>query len=226
MNQSPTLPQPPAELPKPKSKLWLWIILIIVVLTAAGYFGWTWYSGKSTISTITTPTTSTTTPTASVFTADWKTYKNEKNKYSFRYPIDWWILEDSIVADTEANSQSDYIILKAQNDDSGYYMTITRFINSEKSLDELLTATMTGEDPATYTASDIILAGIPAKKIDITQRSGMKYLDVGGQILENNENIYIVKNENKVTQIIISGQIWKQYKTIFEQVLSTFQFTQ
>lgn len=64
---------------------WLWITLIIVAVF--GGFFTAWYllmgPGKTPVATTTTPTTTTD------VTANWKTYTDTVNGFSFKYPSDW-----------------------------------------------------------------------------------------------------------------------------------------
>lgn len=81
--------------------------LIVVILAAAGFFGWNYLQKQKVVTPVVAPITTTEitpsimpstapTTTADISTADWKTYTNDKNGFSFKYPSDWTKGEDNV----------------------------------------------------------------------------------------------------------------------------------
>lgn len=214
MNQSPTLPEPSAELPKPKSKIKLWIVLIIVVLIAVGYFGWT-YLGKSKTETITTPATTTTTPAiAPVSTADWKTYTNTNYGFSLKYPSTYNVKEESKNIIFKSPEQKN-IALNALN------------VQINASMQEK-------EETWKLPLDEIVQKGIESKSIGIPQKitlSGKSaYEGVSKGLIneyliisKNNDNLYelLFESGNNNTLAENKSALTETQKTM----LSTFQFT-
>lgn len=95
---------PPQDQPQPTNNStnpFLWIILVIVILVIAGYGVYAYMTGNTNTNTANTVvTTNQNTNTASninanIDTSDWQVYTNEKYGFSFRYPSDWTIEEQS-----------------------------------------------------------------------------------------------------------------------------------
>lgn len=61
----------------------IYVIIIIALLAVAGFFGYKYYSKSQ------TPISN----SQNFETAGWKTYTNEKFKYSLKYPNDWQVWE-------------------------------------------------------------------------------------------------------------------------------------
>jgi len=99
------------------------ILLIVVVALIAGGGVWWYMSKKSTSTTTTTSSTTaisvktTTTTSTATQTAGWKTYTSSQYKFSFKYPADWTVDEQ-----TEEQIPSSFFVnlsspsTKAEND--------------------------------------------------------------------------------------------------------------
>lgn len=214
MNQSPTLPQPPAELPKPKSKLWPWIVLIIVVLIVAGYFGWTWYSGKSKIKTTTTTTTTTPTITpeegiiATTSNPEWKMYTNPRVNYQFEFPAKNLSLDlhESIkYPSTDAGNAKDDDLVQFATNNSSYGVRTTVGVN-EKTIEDWLQTPERVGGLSGYTKTTV------GNKTAYTDKEWLSTYVMSGN------NVYQIDAH-------VGSAPKTETDPIYEHFFSTFQFT-
>lgn len=226
--QTPTVPASPQ---KPKKK-WLMpgiIGLLIVALGITGYFTYQYFKpqkeaiGPAPGDPIPTITTA---PTPDP-TAGWETYSG--NGYSFKYP-------KGLKSDTEAAGQGvesirvQFIgpkqVASGRTETSlfdGYSFVVTKISSNttktaqQQAQEERINSEENcGFDQSTISpATQTQIAGINATQYSVTECFG----DYTNSYLENNNNIY------RITQLYTGEEPEKQdYKTITNQILSTFKF--
>ena len=149
-------------------------------------------------------------------TANWKTFTNQAYKYMLKYPAAWTIdtshLTDALSTVTFSSPDLKY------STDSGfpsYGATIN--INAEKTdlhtLDELYTQIAGNRLTKVRSKSYIVLDGV----------KGLR-LQIGGVEMPDGTDIHFIHNGNHY-----SLQFWEigvNYSQMFNQVLSTFTFTE
>lgn len=67
------------------------IVLAIAILVVAGYFGYKYFKSNFQIIPVSTPTPLFTPKTTPDSTANWKTYTNTVENFTFKYPVTWTI---------------------------------------------------------------------------------------------------------------------------------------
>ncbi len=198
-------------------------IIIIVALITAGLAGagvWYWQqqeikkiedsyktTGVSKPKTTPSPSPTTTTPNK---TTGWKTYKNKRYGYSIKYPIEWLYAEEG--QDRVGFAPTEEKLHKPGSDISSPISVII-FTNSE-------TIQNWKEDTDYYDFQHTVttLGGLEAFRRSGTNKENTKFpnwkwISVGA---EKNGVLYIVA---------IYGLDSNPYQDIFDQMLSTFKFT-
>lgn len=219
------------QIPKPKSKflLILLVVLILVTLGLVGVLAYRKYISNPTASPTTQPTPiSLTTPTSDP-TADWKTYANTAYNYSVKYPLDW---EIAVKGDADASTFDAPYLESPCNYDSGQLcsqMQIeTGTYEPNKKFEPNFIVNLTGSKPDKVSnTTSTTVGGEEAQGFDYFQSN---YGDTGRLLyvlVTNHKNTkyvftYVESQKNRTFQ---TGVDW-QNKKIFDQILSTFKFTQ
>lgn len=223
------------QIPKSKSKflLILLVVLVLVALGLAGVFAYRKYISNPTASPTTQPTpisspTPTPAPTPDV-TANWKTYTNTAYNYLVKYPLDW---EIAVKGDADASTFDAPYLESPCNYDSGQLcsqMQIeTGTYDPNKKFEPNFIINLTGSKPDKISnTTSTTVGGEEAQGFEYFQSN---YGDSGRLlyvIVTNHKNTkyvftYVESQKNRTFQ---TGVDW-QNKKIFNQILSTFQFTQ
>lgn len=201
----------------------VWVAVVILVALISGGGVWWWQTNKaasektalqsqitslqSQLSQKTTPTTATTTPATTTTTkdetADWKTYSNTTYNYSIKYPSDWSVLtrgdyQVHFLAPTTAKFNPD-----KEPGQGNIYIVMQK---SGPSL-----------SPIQYSSK---------KTISISGTSATRYEGVpGGQEPASKLTSTEIVIEKNNSQLEIVHGTNDSYGSIFELMLSTFQFT-
>lgn len=149
--------------------------------------------------------------------ANWKTYTNEAQRYSFKYPSTW-IAEES-------QSFPENILQQVVMRDPANQNTFSFFIEVEKNRTyEQIVSRLHGGADATLRSSverkeTINVGGLPATKVvfNTSQSDGQgNYIDTGKSIL-------VVVNRDRPLEIV-----WNDIsqEKLLDQILSTFKFIQ
>lgn len=223
-NQEPqnptTLPpiQPVVENLKPSFLKNKWLMLGIIVFIFVTFSTGTYFLGKNqgmkqSTTTVTGKQIPTITPAEqsplgganSDETADWKTYTG--NGFSFKYPKDFEVRkpEDSIIINPIVKPCTNY-------PNCEYAEEI--FIDNNKEFTNIKDYIINRAGNITYSSKAITIGGI----------SGIRTSDLPGQF--DNDEVLLVK-DNSVWEITLikSGQGKLISNTIFENILSSFKFT-
>lgn len=192
-----------------KVRPWILIVLGVVVIAGGFFTYWNVYRnrGAVTLNVSPTPTVSTAkkSPSASPTTspsipADWQTYTNSEYGFSFKYPKDWILSSDNLSSSNATGGRAKLTISKSDNEKI-----------------EIIGNFEGGFEDAAYFYSAEISNG----KIVVTDRKAN----------EGSAN-YVALNVLNITQdkwINILFYYPTDNKTdalnIFDQILSTFQFT-
>ena len=194
---------PPQEPVKKKSRVFTIaiIMLLISILALAGYFLWINYFGGGKPAPTPTPVvTIAPTPTSDP-TANWETYLDSENGFSFKYPSDWVMNQSTQVdgilnmVETENCYSIDFRLLPNISDSLGQYVSDT-YGNNEPQLKENFTSSL----------SEVSVIG--------PQGVG----EVKSILFKNDDYIIqatVIKNRDVSCAV-------KQY----DQILSTFQFVE
>jgi type II secretory pathway pseudopilin PulG len=165
-----------------------------------------------------TATTSATIPTTADKTADWKTYTNEEYGFSFKYPEDWVIEEDtSLERIYVKNMEGDY---NKSNMPTDFQKVWISYSQSQSSPTEE-NLTKDGK-PSCCEATTVSTSTISANVLDINT---YEFNTIGGPTLEaywsdNSGRRYSAKNGSEKPAGVQEKEI-----TTLKQILSTFQFT-
>ncbi len=214
----PMLPSIPPELPKTFPK-WIIIGIILLLLAATSVFAYKYYQLKQpTFNPQPTPTPQTTninpSPTPDP-TANWKTYTNDEFKFSLRHPNSW----DTKMLGSD-NSKTLIIapqdtIVKLPNEGFGGGSFLTLSVNFYK---QPQSTPKTDESQLISQVSSITLDHKPAQRYTtqiLQDLPGFSKGDVIDTVVIENNGLYLKIDFMK-----------KEYKTIFDQILSTFKFTE
>jgi hypothetical protein len=199
--------------------------VIIIILAMVGFVG-VYYFG--TFKTKNVVVNSTATPNVSVFStpsvtskplitsqiAKWKTYSNKV--FTFKYPVEW----DTIEIGDNASSNSTIIVAPKEQVEK------VKQIQGGFGGGKFLTLTInTGSEPPLWKTDDYWV--VKNESITVGNKNGIKY------------NINVIKSlpglemGDKMTSVVIeSNKVYYQidlldytYLTEFDQILSTFKFT-
>ena len=188
-------------------------LFVLMSLVVVGFLYYQNQQLKSMLASYQVPVVSPT-PTATTDpTADWKTYINEKGKFTFKYPDDVTIENQKNISNTVGIGITDTV--KAFNS-SGGSSGIPYFINIE--YNQPLNKNSTTPDGLKIdNQQEINVDGKVATQYvyEVTK------LQVGFDVGDKTENIFIKNNSNS---ILIQLTDYTKL-TLFNQILSTFKFT-
>lgn len=240
--QQPVAAQAPSQLPNEPTKngimnsKWLKIGVVVIVLLIFG--AGTYLLGKTSnktqeataivspaptsrpIQTI-NPTSSPTLPPDA--TANWKEFNDQETGISFKYPINWeisklkdWafsvLLEDSQIG--LPNGASDAFTSISMNFNEEKDTTTGKSNYPETTIDQYVEKTIKGLDLKSVTKDAVLVGG--KKAIRLTGIVGP------GPYEGTKSTSTIIQLDNK---ILIVGLNNEKYKDIYDQILSTFRFT-
>jgi hypothetical protein len=116
------------------------VVVIVVLVGAVGYFTFVKKSGLIVQQPAPTPAQTNTpvspTPTPKNETANWKTYVDDKNHFSFNYPLNWSLSRqtgdssDNLLLKNEAGKSAIYIAPHLRNLNYDYQNTLEKYIKS------------------------------------------------------------------------------------------------
>jgi len=197
MNQTPAASQPQGGSSTMK---WLLIILVIIIVLGGGYLVYAKYGKLASTTTSPSPATSikaspSTSSSASV-PADWKTYSNSTYDFSFKYPSSW----------EEAMMECDAYCPKLWPSGMDRKTNALDISAPSKNIDE--TKNMLEETDG-RTFQQITIDGHKAYKSEIMHG-----------VVDNVQQVIIEGNKGT---LILSAR--GEPLNLFDQILSTFQFT-
>lgn len=207
-----TPPQPPIfspQLPKKKSFAWLIIPLLIFVLAIGGYFVFQINKFKQQLQApAPTPNPVVVLPSPSPsLTADWPTYTNQVQNYSFQYPSDWQI--NATGATVDINNKLTLI-------KTNYIITIYANIQG------------IGGTARQVPSTPITVAGLNLYKRDIGDNL---YNNTGSFEISSSDSSPTFKYLDKTYEIYLTyplaekgTQAYLANLTTFDLLLSTFKF--
>ncbi|MFH0863506.1 MAG: PsbP-related protein [Candidatus Gottesmanbacteria bacterium] len=181
------------------------LLAIIIIIGVAGYI--LGVKTQSTITPIPTPLVIVQpTPTPDP-TANWKTYINTEDNYSLLYPPDWTLDTTTleIIPPTEGLGGEGRIFINVNASDG--------------SLEQFMEAT----NPSTGTKNSQVYTLV--KQIQINGVNGI--LTKGGCCGFGGQHVFVQHN-NKTYHLTLKGPVdnpKSDYQTVFDQILSTFKFT-
>lgn len=147
-------------------------------------------------------------------TANWKTYKNTKHKFSIKYPERWHLLPDSTYLGTTFLSPTE--IKLVQNSEPP--VTPIRIFEAESSdMQIIINSLNKAYEYKNFKEETILIDGINAKKISGTV-SSFSYVT-------NRFNIELLIQAKDAVIEISYFETPEVDKELFGQILSTFQFS-
>lgn len=196
------------------------IILVLIALAVVGYFGYKNYWPKLQTLVVSPTPTATDDPTA-----NWKTYTNTAYGFSFKYPSDLKVEQMG----TSPYEQYKLVYMGKKQGDSGRTQTslfdgYVFYVSSRgtDSVDKVAQDTFNGSKENCYeqtkwsNITTSTLGGRASKTYSVTNCLG----DYTENFVSNGKNTF------EITQIYIGGSPeYSQYKSITNQILSTFKFT-
>jgi len=204
-NQTPvtqmSLQQTTAQIPSSGSKF-KWALLIVVLLLIIG--GGTYYLGarqnKLIVQKQATPTVTQSTPTpTSDPTANWKTYTNTQNYYSFQYP-------DAMFSIQEEGSRTRLL------EGMGYAFEVNAIQTTDTMENWLIKEKNNGQFPDdNWKSVQSTFQSYPALLLQSLSNTMQVAMDV-----------FVIKNNNLIYEISFSKEA--SDKTVVDQILSTFKF--
>ena len=206
--QSPTtpqepIPQSPPDQPAPEvkqkpSKLpFILIVLLAVAIGLAGFFGYKYFQSNQQPITDEQPIPAVT-PTPDP-TAGWSTYTNTAHGYSIKFPSSWrTLLVAAGAGDKEALPNSGHVNLFDTN--------------------------IKTNDSSTGASKGVIT--IQYFDLFPEQFANTPFDDqIGNVEAIKNENVYYVKTNGGILEILVVLPENQKDESVFDQILSTFQFT-
>ena len=162
-------------------------------------------------------------------TANWKTYKDEKYKYEFRYPNDWNLVENKFypeMAFIKPPSTTELENLAKNTSLTANINTTPNFLSAapNQSIDQFMEIFYQSTNPATGTLEKDVFKF--DKTISINGRKA--WVITGGCCVDYGIHVFVINN-GAVMRITLNtytdkGRPW-MFEEVFDQILSTFQFT-
>ncbi len=199
------------------------IVVLVAILGVGGYF-WFSYSNNQTkpaqnVQTTKTPAPATKpestssaaspAPNGAGETANWKTYTSKNNGYTVKYPASWETYGYSRTPNDDADIVGERFFRPIGQKDDGFAITIRTTLSKETN----------------YVQTENFIKGFfdDGRKISSIQVDGVNGTKVEGQTKGQKQIIAIFTN-NKTVVEIQSGFL--DGVEIFDQILTTFKFTQ
>lgn len=228
--QSPTPIVTPTEPPKkPYGRNWKKWILIYIAIAAVLYGGIYYFvlakQSSNPYSQPVTKTAPTSSPSTSPDpTADWKTYTNKTDKFFIKYPPDWRLRIDNPAANQVILESPDY----TGNDSKGIIMNV-RTSDTDKVDIEDWFADRLAESKKPLTKEDVMgkerIYEDSVKRTTISDIAAIQFisaLQAGGL-----ETAFIKNKKLFSIGILLFGkEQMDEKKKIYEQIVSTFKFTE
>lgn len=205
------------------------ILVVVIVLLLFGAV----YAGMKIQEKGTTPTPSAKiTPSQSIPTAiptidptaEWKTYTNDKMKFSIKYPPGWFTHKETLYPIAEGRTSERYeAVFSFPVDNSSPQdfidgqkaaINITYTPKPEWSFASYIDKLMSQDWGATPYQSETYVANIKATVIDIGKPPKNKY------IIFDKSGWYFI------SLVVEKNETYETYSQLFNQILSTFKFTQ
>ncbi|HBD02110.1 MAG: hypothetical protein UX38_C0002G0098 [Microgenomates group bacterium GW2011_GWC1_46_16] len=205
-------PVPDSPLPAPSRSLspWLLLPIFLIFLGISGYLFWQNRTLQSQLTASPSPTASAIAMAPTDPTADWQTYINNEHKVSFKYPSSW-----------------DLKIENAGDNDNGQTSNTVLFLTHEKAkISMTFNLVGIGGLGMDLEGEPFELDGIKLYKYHRTYSNGNQGIGITDQ-LKNTLGVFKV---NGITYSFAlsypSNENGSAYEIIFDQILSTFKFTQ
>lgn len=200
------------------SKNGMALALILCFIIFGTSYGGIWYWQKQSLSELDNVTKFTPRPAPADLAVDWKTYTNTKYGFEARYPSDWFFIDcdssyigfsyvQSKLPPCETDGDQPHVNIKVTSGGASgmdkYIATTEGSINSYSKV----TATVGGNIAAT-------------KYVGLTNAIDGPGPRDGTQAIE-----VLFYRDNNIYQVYYYGLDGKDYSQIFDQILSTFKFT-
>lgn len=244
-NAVPNLPpiQEPAQFKIPETSSskfptgFVVVLLLVVVLGFGVYLGRNYLPSSNIFSKPTpTPTVAVASPSAMPTvdpTANWKIYRNTAFQYELKYPNDWAI---AIKGDAdEATFPAPYFNSQCNNDkgDICSQILISTSLFDEKNIYEPnFIINSTGQNPDKVSNEKMIkVGGVEAKSFDFWQSNYARGDGKFGRLLNvvvfnNGKTKFTITYEESQMGNEIKSSVDRKNINIFDQILSTFKFTE
>lgn len=231
-------PLPPTPLPKKSHKL-LWFLATLVFLSTVGYFAYSYYQNQLMFSLPLPPSLSAVVPsnsrgtkvesppvsTPSAIPADWKTYTNKAYGFEVKYPPTWFI-KQSEGNQIELSNFDQNLSYVGETNNGIFTVSINdndlKGLTAKEWLDKETESCKPGCAPT------------PPKLIKEFNISGLQGIETNYPLpgpFGNNGINYFIVNNNKLFSLRMGYGFFdteedeSKIKTIFNQILSTFKFT-
>lgn len=198
------------------------IVILVALLGIGGYFAYTSLRGSGEAGNVAIspsntpqPSPSTTESTGSAEIANWKTYTNAKYSYTLKYPPEWRILTKGL--SDESTSPFPIINSPCELSTESVCSQVSVSMNEEfrepNSISNKTNTKLDNEDAIAFEVSQ-----------PNVNESGMLLYAIS---VDHNNNKYTLtySETQKDGHFITNMNNWKN-KKIFDQILSTFKFTQ
>lgn len=218
VSQAPVSNPPPVSQPKKSSLPVLLVVLLVVLIGGSFLLGKSLSSPKIVkppvvseispipkVTTIISPVTETT-PGAEI-PVDWKTYRNEKYGFEFRYPTEWIASADKVQS---VDYKADHGLLEGAD----FFITINP--TNKQTLEQI--SEQTKKDQPNAHISKLEFLGFDALLVSIPSNQEMgQYWPSKTIYFEKEGNTYSLTSETY-------GPKMDLYRILLDQILSTFKF--
>jgi len=194
------------------------ILFVVILLGVAGYIGYIkGYFKKIPSETTLTPSP---VPISTPDTLNWKTYTNNQYGFSFKYPNDWKF-EDRTPRQISGEVNVLAIASNVANSKNGSLFLFNVYKMDKENLEEWVISHSPSGDgiPYFYLLKDWY-------KKSIT--NGLESIVTESHYPEGKyaQNISVILSKNKIAYTITMVNPFPEEKMIFDQIVSTFKFTQ
>jgi len=238
------IPQPSPEPVKPsfpKTLVVSLVILELLTLAVAGYFGYQFMVFKKKLSCnqiVPTPTSNPISPNPTAIglasptpatLVGWKVYTNTAYKYTLKYPSDW---EIEAKGNADVTTFSAPVLNSPCNYDSGQLCSQifveTGVYNPENKFEPNFIINLTGSNPDRV--SNKVMTTVDGEEAQGFEYFQSNYGDKGRLLYvlvtnHKNTKYTFTYEESQKGSTFQTGKDW-QNKNIFDQIVSTFKFTQ